>query len=202
MVRISRKEIWVWVLDYEGTYKVSNYGRIRIMEREIRRKSHAGTYYDCIIRGRLAKSSYMEHLGYYKISLNQKNRKSRYTYVHILVCEAFHGPKPTPVHEVNHKDGDKTNNVAWNLEWATRSENINHAIRMGLRRSITPSEVISAIHGSRGVYHKIASRLSLHFCMMYHIMRRPSKRWDRVREALRNECRKHRDVCGHRVCHT
>ncbi len=36
--------------------------------------------------------------------------------------------------EVNHKNGIKTNNVAWNLIWCTRSENMLHAHRTGLKQ--------------------------------------------------------------------
>jgi hypothetical protein len=43
--------------------------------------------------------------------------------VHRLICTAFHGPKPTPLHEVRHLDGSRTNNSAANLAWGTRSEN-------------------------------------------------------------------------------
>lgn len=43
--------------------------------------------------------------------------------VHVLVCETFHGPKPTPKHEVAHGDGDPENNRADNLRWATHVEN-------------------------------------------------------------------------------
>lgn len=35
--------------------------------------------------------------------------------------------------EVNHKDGNKCNNVADNLEWCTKSENMIHAYKMGLQ---------------------------------------------------------------------
>lgn len=53
--------------------------------------------------------------------------------IHILVALAFIGPKPHPKDEVNHKDGIKTNNASYNLEWTTRQGNQIHAIQTGLR---------------------------------------------------------------------
>jgi hypothetical protein len=44
-----------------------------------------------------------------------------------LVCEAFHGPKPSPTHQAAHRDDDKDNNTPDNLYWATPLE--NHADR-------------------------------------------------------------------------
>jgi hypothetical protein len=55
-----------------------------------------------------------------RLTVDGKRKKFR---VHQLVCGAFHGPKPTPDHEVRHLDGDRTNNEARNLTWGTRSEN-------------------------------------------------------------------------------
>lgn len=46
--------------------------------------------------------------------------------IHRLVAEAFHGERPTPKHQVNHKDGDRENNQADNLEWVTQAENMRH----------------------------------------------------------------------------
>ena len=43
--------------------------------------------------------------------------------VHVLICGAFHGPKPSPIHEVRHLDGSRDNNVPFNLAWGTPSEN-------------------------------------------------------------------------------
>lgn len=51
--------------------------------------------------------------------------------IHILVCLAFHGPKPSPQHQVAHWDGDKTNNRPENLRWATPAENAADAVRHG-----------------------------------------------------------------------
>lgn len=44
-------------------------------------------------------------------------------YVHILICEAFHGERPTPTHEVRHLDGTRNNNLPENLRWGTPAEN-------------------------------------------------------------------------------
>jgi hypothetical protein len=53
--------------------------------------------------------------------------------IHPLVCEAFHGVKPTPDHEAAHWDGIKTNNSASNLRWATPAENSADRDRHGTR---------------------------------------------------------------------
>ena len=45
--------------------------------------------------------------------------------VHRLVCEAFHGPQPTPNHIVLHLNEEPTDNRAENLRWGTRKENQN-----------------------------------------------------------------------------
>lgn len=51
--------------------------------------------------------------------------------VHSIVCEAFHGAKPTGMHEVAHGNGIRTDNRSTNLRWATRSENQRDRIQHG-----------------------------------------------------------------------
>jgi hypothetical protein len=43
--------------------------------------------------------------------------------VHVLVCVAFHGPRPSSKHTVAHNDGNPFNNKACNIRWATVAEN-------------------------------------------------------------------------------
>lgn len=54
------------------------------------------------------------------------NGEQRFLSVHVLVAEAFIGPRTSPKHEVNHIDGVRDNNRAENLEWVTRGENMRH----------------------------------------------------------------------------
>lgn len=63
--------------------------------------------------------------GYALVDLSV-NKKITHKSVHRLVALAFI-PNPDNKPEVNHKDGDKLNNSATNLEWSTKSENIAHS---------------------------------------------------------------------------
>ncbi len=67
--------------------------------------------------------------GYLTVHVHGKNRL-----LHILVAETFI-PNPENKPLVNHDDGDKTNCNAWNLFWATYSENEYHAYRTGLKKA-------------------------------------------------------------------
>lgn len=64
-----------------------------------------------------------------------------YFLVHRLVAKAFCKGYQDGL-EVNHKDGDKGNNAATNLEWVTHEENLRHAYETGLRASdVAPRKV-------------------------------------------------------------
>lgn len=62
------------------------------------------------------------HDRYHRVTMYDGSRKQKES-VHVLVCEAFHGPKPSPVHEVAHRDCNKRHNHKDNLRWATPKEN-------------------------------------------------------------------------------
>lgn len=55
-----------------------------------------------------------------RLRVNGKKLAQR---VHTLVALVFHGPKPSPDHQVRHLDGSRDNNHAENLAWGTAQEN-------------------------------------------------------------------------------
>lgn len=69
--------------------------------------------------------------GYEFVALTRSYRHSENHSRHRLVAEAFI-PNPYNLPCVNHKDGNKQNNSVDNLEWVTYSENLKHAIDIGL----------------------------------------------------------------------
>lgn len=114
-------EEWRDVVGFEGVYAVSDQGRVK------RNAPGPGTYVGRILRPVLLKN------GYLSVVLCTNNLQVRH-YVHVLVAEAFLGPRPEGK-ETNHKSGDKMDNQVANLEWVTRSENALHARSvLGLER--------------------------------------------------------------------
>lgn len=116
-------EMWLPAVGWEGIYEVSDLGRVRSVPRINSRGWRE--------RGRIRKPS-ADGSGYYQISLWSNNR-GRNKHVHVLVAEAFYGPRPVGM-EVRHLDGDRRNNVASNLRWGTDSENKMDTVLHGTHR--------------------------------------------------------------------
>lgn len=107
-------EIWK-KSSINDNYIVSNTGRVR----------RYGSDMDHSVR---------DHDGYFVTDLYENGQRSTQR-VHRLIATEF-VPNPDEKPEVNHKDGDKHNNAATNLEWVTKKENCRHAWDNGL---VTPS---------------------------------------------------------------
>ncbi len=114
-------EVWKAVLGFEGMYEVSSLGRIRSLDRYIDKINRWGSVSSVLCKGRIL-STGLRKDGYQSVSLYDGGLQ-RATVVHILICEAFRGPKPFPNAEVRHLDGDKANCREDNLVWGTRLEN-------------------------------------------------------------------------------
>lgn len=104
-------EIWKPVVGYEGLYEVSSLGRVKSLK-----------------YGREKILKPLKHRdGYLQVGL-YKNEKQKRFFVHRLVAEAFLS-NPKGLHEINHLDEDKSNNSISNIEWASRSYNVNYGTR-------------------------------------------------------------------------
>lgn len=113
--------------DYGDYYLVSDFGRIK----------NAKTGY-------IRKNVLDKDTGYYQLYLCFGSRSSHKTIkVHRAVAQTFI-PNQNNLPEVNHKDGNKTNNCVINLEWCTAQENAIHAYKNGL----TPT-------GEKSVFSKL-----------------------------------------------
>lgn len=78
--------------------------------------------------------------GYSRVSLNTgiKEKRQIKASVHRLVYQTYVGQIPKDL-QINHIDGNKSNNHISNLELCTGKENVRHAIKLGLMKSL-PSE--------------------------------------------------------------
>ena len=120
-------EEWRPVVGYEALYEVSSLGRVRSIDREC-----LGRDGRCELhRGKMLKPQPMKN-GYLDVYLCSGARRTHRT-VHRLVAEAFIGPKPKGL-EIRHKDGNRSNNSAENLEYGTRSENLRDCYSYGGRK--------------------------------------------------------------------
>lgn len=73
--------------------------------------------------------------GYLMVTLSQDGNKRGFL-VHRLIAMAFFGLPNEDTLQVNHKNGNKTDNRASNLEWMTPQENVQHSVITGLRCSV------------------------------------------------------------------
>lgn len=113
------EEVWRPVKEFEGYYEVSNYGNVRSVDRWVIR----GNGRNYLKRGNII-SMHKRNNGYFQVSLNREGTHKN-AYVHRLVAQAFL-PNPNNLPCVNHKDEDKSNNRASNLEWCTHKYNNNY----------------------------------------------------------------------------
>ncbi|HSH23960.1 MAG TPA: HNH endonuclease, partial [Massilibacterium sp.] len=100
-------------------YQVSNFGRIMSLKQHNKRI--------------MSNRKFGEYIGVTLYNGNGYTQRKN-AYVHRLVAEHFID-NPDNKNQINHKDGDKSNNVVSNLQWCTGSENVKHAYKMGLKKA-------------------------------------------------------------------
>lgn len=119
-------EIWKDIPNYEGFYQISNFGRVKRLQRAISCCYNSTKIIkEIILRQELTKKGYLR-VSLFKNGLKQKK------FTHNLVLLSFIGFEKNKT--TNHKNGIKFDNNIQNLEWVTQSENCKHAYRIGLSK--------------------------------------------------------------------
>jgi hypothetical protein len=125
-----KDENWKEVVNFEGLYKVSNLGRVMSIKEQ---GGYRANMVRPMCRWLIMRASRGTH-GYPAVRL-MKNKKSHLLRVHRLVALAFIDNKQgKPC--VNHKDSVRDNNNVKNLEWCTKKENTQHALKKGRLRNV------------------------------------------------------------------
>ena len=117
---MNGSEEWRDIKGYEGIYQISDCGRVKSLERIVPWGKGIRHIKEKFLRVKKKKSGYLFYCLY------SGNGTVKYEHAHRLVAQAFI-PNPLQKKDVNHIDGNKSNNCVDNLEWATRSENQIHA---------------------------------------------------------------------------
>jgi len=115
-------EIWATIPMTNGLYESSNIGNIRRVSGKVRNNKDGGTR--SVGGNNLSQKT--KSNGYKEVNLYIGNNKSKMTYVHRAVYSAFNGCINEGF-QINHIDGDKSNNKLSNLESVSASENMRHA---------------------------------------------------------------------------
>lgn len=144
------REIWKPIIGYEKQYEASTHGKIRSIPRN-------GT-----VKGKKLLSLNLKKSGYVDVTLTKDGKHTTF-HVHQIIAKTFiDNPENKP--QVNHKNGDKTDNRVKNLEWVTSRENIRHkfdtlgckATRCGMKpvMCVETGEVFDAIKSAERKYGK------------------------------------------------
>lgn len=120
-------ERWRPILGYEDKYLISDAGQVLSLARVVREKTgKIRIRKERVLRNILASNGYL-------FVILSNNGKTNTHLLHRLVVTAFIGASQL---EVNHKDGDKTNNDVDNLEYVTHSQNIRHSYQVLKRKPV------------------------------------------------------------------
>lgn len=185
------KEIWKDIKNYEGLYQVSNFGRIKSLQREFYNKNQYGINSKRKTR-EIIKKQCLTQFGYNSIGLSKNGVEQKFQ-VHRIVAQAFI-PNSENKPCVNHINCNKTDNRVENLEWCTYSENEKHAYKNNLHKK--------HMKGKFGILNPSSKKIN-----QYDLEGNFIKTWNSLSEAskeLNFSCANLSSCClkkyGHKTC--
>jgi len=168
-------ENWRAVPGWEGLYEVSDQGRVRSLDRvsvdsKGRRRPFKGRELSCKLNGRPP----------YKMAHLKRPGLKRSVRVHVLVMEAFEGPRPAGLRDIRHLNGNRSDCRFTNLAYGTRSQNCLDTIAHGANPRVNKTE---CSHGHEYTPENTYVWRSRRICRICYRRRRRQMR-RRQREAL------------------
>jgi hypothetical protein len=132
-------------------YEVSNCGRVKTRSRMVRYiHARTGKEHWRVTEKRFLKEHFNDRTGY-KFYQLYRDKKMYNRAIHKLVAETFL-PNPSLLRDINHKNGNKYDNLVTNLEWCSDEYNHEHATKAGLKAR---GESISTSKLTDGSVHAI-----------------------------------------------
>lgn len=126
---MEEKDVFHSLPGYVGIYEINKSGIVRSIDRIVNVK-RGKQKYSIVLKGALVKVQKSLGYGYLSVELRKKGMRKTWFLHRVLALTFINNPENKRC--INHKNGIKTDNRIENLEWATHSENFQHAIQTGL----------------------------------------------------------------------
>lgn len=139
--------MWKIIPDTNELYFANEQGQIKSSSR-IRSYNVNGKNGTYLRNGKILSQAINSH-GYPCVTIKFDNGTQKVVAVHRLIAKTFI-PNPENNPQINHIDGDKTNNAVSNLEWCTARDNIIHAFKNNLNKGS------HHMKGKKGKFHPLS----------------------------------------------
>ena len=187
------EEIWKPVTGFENFYEISNKGRIKSLRRKVNTWNGQRTLEERILAAETSP------LGYKRICLRDGVNKRR-VFLHRLVAYEFI-PNTDNKPQIDHIDGNPSNNSVENLRWVTAKENTNNPItkqrqKAGAKRKGIPKATQAKAHQAIRKKVMMCDRKTKQIIRTFESVIQAAKTMSICATGISAVCKKHRKTAG------
>lgn len=187
------EEIWKPVTGFENFYEISNKGRIKSLRRKVNIWNGQRTLEERIL------AAATSPLGYKRICLRNGKNKRR-VFLHRLVAYEFI-PNTDNKPQIDHIDGNPSNNSVENLRWVTAKENSNNPItkqrqKAGAKRKGIPKATQAKAYQATRKKVMMCDRNTKQIIRTFESVIQAAKTMGICAAGISAVCQKHRKTAG------